>query len=37
MIKFRPKTDEELKQPPAPAPGKTVAAKPADLKKRADD
>jgi len=35
MIKFRPKTEEELKQ--TPAPDKVVADKPADPKKRAND
>ena len=37
MIKFRPKTEEELKQPSAPAADKAVNAKPADPKKRAND
>ncbi len=37
MIKFRPKTEEELKQPSAPAADKAVTTKPADPKKRVND
>ncbi len=37
MIKFRPKTEEELKLPSAPAADKAVADKPADSKKRPKD
>jgi hypothetical protein len=37
MIKFRPKTEAELKQEDVPAPDKPVTVKPADPKKRASD